>query len=80
MKKAPYNTSLNVDLAKYRELLVRATVILYVRYLAHKPAGFLIPKTAVASLETAAVFVLVRFSCVYANAQKGCLIFQWHTM
>lgn len=81
MKKAPYDTSLNVDLAKYGELLVRATVILYVRYLAHKPAGFLIPKTAAVSNETtAAVFVLVRFSCVYANAQKGCLIFQWHTM
>lgn len=80
MKKAPYDTSLNTDLAKYRELLVRATVILYVRYLAHKPAGFLIPKTAAVSNEATAVFVLVRFSCVYANAQKGCLIFQWHTM
>lgn len=80
MKKAPYDTSLNVDLAKYRELLVRATVILYVRYLAHKPAGFLIPKTAAVSNEATAVFVLVRFSCVYANAQKDCLIFQWHTM
>ena len=41
MKKASYNTSLNVDLAKHRELFVRATVILYVRYLAHKPADFL---------------------------------------
>lgn len=80
MKKASYNTSLNADLAKYRELLVIASVILSVRYLAHKPAGFLIPKTAVVSLETAAVFVLVRFSCVYANVQKSYLIFQWHTM
>lgn len=80
MKKASYNISLNVDLAKYRELFVRATVILYVRYLAHKPAGFLISKTAAVSNETTAIFVLVRFSCVYANAQKGCLIFQWHTM
>jgi len=80
MKKAPYDTSLNVDLAKYRELFVRASVILSVRYLAHKPAGFLISKTAAVSNETTAIFVLVRFSCVYANAQKGCLIFQWHTM
>lgn len=80
MKKASYNTSLNVDLAKYRELFVRATVILYVRYLAHKPAGFLISKTAAVSNETTAIFVLVRFSCVYANAQKGCLIFQWYTI
>lgn len=73
MKKAPYDTSLNVDLAKCRGLLVRANVILCVRYLTHKYAVFLfsIPKTVAVSNETTAVFVLVRFSCVYVNAPKG---------